>query len=350
MPFLSPALAPIIGGYMTQYVSWRWVFWTASIFHGVLQVFCFFLLRETHHPTLLAQKVEEMKNETGNPKLHTQWQSPDHTFKNALTNSCVRPFTTLATQPALQAMALFRAYQYGLMYLVFATIPMVFRQTYSMGIGHASLNYLSLSVGFVISLQISRTLQDKTYTWCKENEVDPASFQSAGQAWKTYRQTRTNASRGLKPLRLHQRGKSSLTLSSTTSAASPTGLPEYRLPLLLPFSPLVPVGLLIYGWSAGRTHWIVPNLGICIFSIGLVVCFDCAQRYFADAHDTKHAESATGAVTFICAMTGFVFPLFGPSMYATLGVGWGNSLLGFIGLPMGLVAPVVLWRYGSRLR
>lgn len=35
----------------------------------------------------------------------------------------VRPFIMLTTQPALRAMALFRGYQYGLMYLVFATFP-----------------------------------------------------------------------------------------------------------------------------------------------------------------------------------------------------------------------------------
>ena len=44
-------------------------------------------------------------------------------MEKILMKALVRPFIMLTTQPALQAMALFRGYQYGLMYLVFATFP-----------------------------------------------------------------------------------------------------------------------------------------------------------------------------------------------------------------------------------
>lgn len=128
------------------------------------------------------------------------------------------------------------------------------------------------------------------------------------------------------------------------------GLPEYRLPLVLPFSLLIPVGLFIYGWSAERqVHWVVPNLGTCIFAIGLIVCFNCAQAYVVDTY-TTYAASATGAAAFVRTMAGFSFPLFAPKMYDVLGVGWGNSLLGFISLGLGVVAPLLLWRFGGWLR
>lgn len=128
------------------------------------------------------------------------------------------------------------------------------------------------------------------------------------------------------------------------------GLPEYRLPLVLPFSLLIPTGLFIYGWSAeNQVHWIVPNLGTCIFAIGLIVCFNCAQAYVVDTY-TTYAASATGAAAFVRTMAGFSFPLFAPRMYDVLGVGWGNSLLGFVSLGLGMIAPVVLWRFGGWLR
>lgn len=113
---------------------------------------------------------------------------------------------------------------------------------------------------------------------------------------------------------------------------------------------LIPAGLFIYGWSAERqVHWIVPNLGTCIFAIGLIVCFNCAQAYVVDTY-TTYAASAAGAAAFLRAMAGFSFPLFAPKMYDALGVGWGNSLLGFVSLGLGLVAPLVLWRFGGWLR
>ncbi|KAL3297785.1 MFS general substrate transporter [Colletotrichum asianum] len=47
---------------------------------------------------------------------------------------------------------------------------------------------------------------------------------------------------------------------------------------------------------------------------------------------------------------GFVFPIFAPQLFKTLGYGWGNSLLAFIFMVLGLPAPLVLWFWGERLR
>lgn len=46
---------------------------------------------------------------------------------------------------------------------------------------------------------------------------------------------------------------------------------------------------------------------------------------------------------------GGVFPLFGLQMYNALGLGWGNSLLGFVSLALSGV-PVAFYYYGERLR
>ncbi|KAF2170000.1 hypothetical protein M409DRAFT_64388 [Zasmidium cellare ATCC 36951] len=323
MPFLSPATAPIMGGYMTQYITWRWVFWATSIFDLAVQL-------------------------------------------KILMKALIRPFIMLTTQPALQAMALFRGYQYGLMYLVFATFPMVFEEAYDMEVGRASLNYLSLGIGFIVGLQISGLMQDKIYTWCKVHEVDPSSLRNTLQSWKTFRKGNdaTTGRDSLLPLSTTPHSPHTIPRKPVPPRTTPGGLPrrttttlddtkslpEYRLPLVLPFSLLIPLGIFIYGWSAQtRTHWIVPNIGCAILAVGLIVCFNCAQGYVVDTY-TTYAASATGAAAFVRTMCGFSFPLFAPGMYEKLGVGWGNSLLGFVSLSLGMVAPVLLWRYGPWLR
>ncbi|KAL8963333.1 MAG: hypothetical protein Q9193_000397, partial [Seirophora villosa] len=161
MPFISPAIGPIAGGYLTQHTTWRWVFWMTSIFDVAVQILAFAFLDETFPPVLLAKKAIALRKQTGNEALRTKWQGPDHSMRKILMKSLVRPFIMLGTQPALQAMALFRGYQYGLMYLALATFPMVFEETYDQSVGRASLNYLSLGIGFVVGLQISGPLQDK---------------------------------------------------------------------------------------------------------------------------------------------------------------------------------------------
>ena len=95
--------------------------------------------------------------------------------------------------------------------------------------------------------------------------------------------------------------------------------PRIPPPLLLPFNLLIPAGLFIYGFSAPhQLHWTIPNLGTCIFAIGLIVSLNyCAQAYVVDTY-TTYAASATGVAAFVRTMAGFSFPLFAPRMYNVL--------------------------------
>lgn len=119
---------------------------------------------------------------------------------------------------------------------------------------------------------------------------------------------------------------------------------------MIPGSLLVPIGLFIYGWTAQyKTHWIGPNIGAAIFAAGVIVGFQCIQTYLVDSY-VRYAASAIGAATVLRSSAGFGFQLFAPYMYAALDYGWGNSLLGFIALGLGIPAPFLLWFFGKKLR
>lgn len=117
-PFLGPSLGPIAGGLITQNTTWRWVFWGTSILDLFVQILATLFLHETYPPKILAVKAKKLIQETGNTALHTKWQNSDHTFGHVLRKNLVRPFVMLATQPTIQVMALYRAYIYGLKYLM----------------------------------------------------------------------------------------------------------------------------------------------------------------------------------------------------------------------------------------
>ena len=128
------------------------------------------------------------------------------------------------------------------------------------------------------------------------------------------------------------------------------GRPEFRTPLMVPGACLVPAGLFIYGWTSYyAVHWIAPNIGAAIFAAGTIMGFQCTQTYLIDAY-TKYAASAVAAATVLRSLAGFAFPLFARQMYAALGLGWGNSLLGFVAVGIGIPAPFMLWKYGEKLR
>ncbi|KAF1841382.1 putative MFS multidrug transporter [Cucurbitaria berberidis CBS 394.84] len=300
-PLLGPAIGPIAGGFISENTTWRWCFYATTIFTAIVQCFGFFFLQETYAPKLLAWKRDRMRKETGNMELYTEFDRPDRTLATTIKVALQRPFKLLGTQPIIIVLACYMAYLYGLMYLMLSTFPGLWTIRYGMSVGIGSLNFISMGLGFFLGTQITAPLNDALYRRLKK---------------------RNNG----------------------------VGKPEFRVPLMVPASLLVPIGLFLYGWSAQKhTHWIVPNIGACIFCGGVIVGFQCIQTYLVDSY-TRYAASAIAAATVLRSLAGFGFPLFAPAMYRALDFGWGNSLLGFVAIALGVPAPFMLWKFGATLR
>lgn len=300
-PLLGPAIGPIAGGFISENTSWRWIFRATSIADALIQIVGFFFLRETYAPKILLNKAKRLRKETGNDELRTEYEHPEKTLWNILKTSLSRPFILLGTQIIVQVLAVYMAFLYGMMYLVLSTFPSLWEIRYGESIGIGGLNYISLGVGFFLGSQITARMNDKIY----------------------------------KNLKKKNNGE---------------GKPEFRVPMMPIGAALVPAGLFVYGWTAQyKTHWIGPNIGACMFAAGTIIGFQCIQTYIVDSY-TRYAASAVGAATVLRSLAGFGFPLFAPYLYAKLQYGWGNSLLGFIGIAIGIPAPFMLWNFGAKLR
>jgi hypothetical protein len=120
--------------------------------------------------------------------------------------------------------------------------------------------------------------------------------------------------------------------------------------MLVPGMLLLPLGLLIYSWTAeAHTHWMGPNVGAAIVAAGMIITFQCIQGYLVDTYG-RFAASAVGAATVLRSLAGFGFPLFGPAMYEKLGYGWGGTVLAGIAVLIGWPSPFLFWKYGALLR
>lgn len=309
-PLLGPAIGPIIGGFVAQYSTWRWLFWATSMADAAILTCGLFYLRESYAPYLIYKKCQRLKKETGNPNLRTEFPDMNVPVGKKLGTTVMRSFKLLFTQPIVQVLAVYMAFAYGCLYLVLATFPSLWTigfpkgnvQGYHESDGIAGLNYISIGLGFFIGAPLIGKTNDKVYHKLKAK--DPRN----------------------------------------------QGKPEFRMPLMIPFSFLVPIGMLIYGWSAqAHTHWIVPNIGSFIFGMGTIAAFQCVTTYLVDSY-TRFAASAIAAVTVLRSLAGFGFPLFAPSLYDALGYGWGNSVVAFAAICIGFPAPVLLWLFGERLR
>jgi multidrug resistance protein len=296
-PLLGPVIGPVAGGYLSEAEGWRWVFWVIAIAGGVAAFFSFIFMRETYPPVLLARKVARLRKEQDNPNLRSKLasdKSPAAYFKQSI----VRPTKMLFKSPIVLTLSIYMAVVYGYLYLLFTTITLVFERHYGFSQGNVGLTYLGIGIGSMLGLIIFGSMSDRIVK--------------------------------------HMSAKGEMK-------------PEYRLPPLIPGSFIIPIGLFLYGWSAEKhTHWIVPIIGTLFVGFGLLATFMPIQTYLVDAF-TIHAASAIAANTVLRSLVGAFLPLAGPKLYAALGLGWGNSLLGFIAVAM---APVswVFFKYGERIR
>ncbi|KAI1134512.1 MFS general substrate transporter [Hypoxylon sp. FL0543] len=314
-PLLGPAIGPIAGAFITENTTWRWAFWATCIADAAIQGAGLLFLRETYGPLLLDRKRLRLARETGNTALRTPYDDISSNSGGGgggsrssvwitLGTAMTRPFRLLATQVIVQCIALYMMYVYGLMYLMLTSFPPLFTSPppagYGMGVGVGGLNYISLGLGFFLGAQVCAPLQDRIYALLKRRYG--------------------------------------------------AGRPEFRVPMMVPGAVLIPVGLLVYGWTAElKTHWIGPNVGALLFAAGAIVCFQCLQGFLVDSYQ-RYAASAVGAATVLRSLAGFGFPLFAPSMYDRLGYGWGSTLMALLGVVIGWPSPLLLWRYGEALR
>lgn len=125
LTFIGPTVAPIVGAYISQSVSWRWIFWSTSIFDVAVQVTAFFFLRETYAPRILAKRAARLRREenkgsssTTNKIIRTQYDDAKRSSWSIIRRRLILPFIMLVAHPAVQAPSVYRAFLYGVMYLL----------------------------------------------------------------------------------------------------------------------------------------------------------------------------------------------------------------------------------------
>ncbi|MCJ1407248.1 hypothetical protein MMC19_001319 [Ptychographa xylographoides] len=182
-----------------------------------------------------------------------------------------------------------------------STFAELWTQRYGQSVQQSGLNYIALAIGNTIAAQIGARITDRVWATLKRK-------------------------------------------------AGGLTLPENRVPMMIPGSLLIPIGLFWYGWTGeSRAFWIVTDVGVGIFTCGIILGTQAMQAYVLDSFP-KYTSSASAASQFLRSITAFVFPIFAPAMYSKLGYGWGNSVLGFLSLIIGLPAPLLLWKFGAKLR
>ncbi|KAI1333223.1 MFS general substrate transporter [Xylariaceae sp. FL0255] len=311
LPYLGPALGPIIGGAVSDLVSWPYLFYIVSIVNAMVLLIGVIFIKESYTPTLLRRKAARIhsrgtaqQNKPTKPSELAFWR----TLFSDLGVNLIRPVHVLIRRPVTWVVCLNLAVDFeelltwnvsdaaqGIYTLVLSTFSSLWIDQYHRSSLSSSLHYIAITVGITIATQ------------------DAA-----------------------------QRAVSSRRL--------PEGKPEYRVPYMIPSVLLVPAGLFWYGWAAEfHYHFIVVDIGVAVFAAGSFAYTQAMSAYIYDEFG-RYAASATAAQRVLGQTFGFAFPIFAPQLYSNLGYGWANSLLAFVFIGIAFPVPICLWLWGEKLR
>ncbi|KAI1459710.1 polyamine transporter 3 [Annulohypoxylon moriforme] len=298
-PLNGPVTGPVIGGFVYQYLGWRWDNWLVLILAGVGTASMMFP-KETYAPIILKNKTARMRKETDDDRW---WCRYDVKLSTAalVKVSLLRPFALSFTEPILWFFNVWISLIYGILYLCFVAYPIVFSEHRGWSPGISGLAFVGIGIGSMIAI-LGEPFWRKIIN---SHPKDPLT--------------------GKVP-------------------------PEATARVMIIGSILVPVGQLVFSWTClpGTIHWAVPIAFGIPFGCGNALSFIYGSNYLAGAYGIYAASALAGnAVTR--SIFGATLPLAGPSMYSTLTPQWAGTLLGLLEAAM-IPIPLVFYRYGEKIR
>jgi multidrug resistance protein len=151
-PFLGPATAPMMGGFINYYTSWRWSWYFLLIFSSVVFVAIAVFVPETYMPVLLRQKARQKRNQTGDDRWKAPIEISDKSVTSTVLHSLYRPILLLFLDPMCFNLCLFSSILLGILYLFFGAFPLVFKNVYGFNLWQIGLSFTGLMVGMLLAI------------------------------------------------------------------------------------------------------------------------------------------------------------------------------------------------------
>lgn len=296
---MGQMLGPIFCGFLDAAFGWR----SLAVFIAGLAaptwIAMFFTFPETYAPALLRNRAAKMETILG--KLHlVDGVGEEKTIISQLKVGALRPWLLLFFEPIVALLSLFLSVVQGTMFLLFAAYPIVFQTTRGWHQGVASLPFLAVALGIVISLFYAALYDQKRYA----------------------------------------------RLVANTPGRVP---PEGRLPPAMLGSIALPIGLFWFAWTnSPSTFWLISVSAGTFIGFGMVLLYMSLTNYIVDAY-LGYAASALAATTVVRSIAAAVFPLFTSSMYKSLGIHWASSVPGFLSVVF-VPALLAFYKWGHIIR
>ncbi|KAK6087437.1 major facilitator superfamily transporter [Seiridium cupressi] len=298
-PFIGPAIGPLVGGWLSMYAGWRWLYWIQLILAGIVWVLITFTVPETYAPTILKKRAQKIRKDTGEPDHVTEQELDKRPLSARMKVFLLRPFQLLFQELIVFLISLYMSVLYGLLYMFFVAYPIIFQEGKGFSAGITGLMFIPVAVGVILSALCSPLVNKHYLTLVKKHNGKPPA--------------------------------------------------ECRLIPMMFSCWFIPIGLFIFAWTSYTDLiWVGPALGGFPVGFGFIFLYNSANNYLVDSYQHL-AASALAAKTCIRSFWGAAVVLFTIQMYHRLGDQWASTLLAFIALACCAI-PFCFWQWGAKIR
>ncbi|KAJ5689590.1 hypothetical protein N7462_003982 [Penicillium macrosclerotiorum] len=303
MVWIGPALGPVVAGFLELKEDWRWSFYVL-LWLGAASALIMLTIPETYAPIVLYNKARRIRQAKilGYEHVKAPVEDSDRTLVGIYKVALIRPWIILF-DPISLLCAIYMAFVYTLLYMLFSIYPIVFQEKRGWNSGVGELPLLGTVVGALFGGAI--VLMD---THRRQNKIKRGELQMED------------------------------------------AVPEDRLPLAMIGGIGFAATMFWFAWSAeyNDVHWIVPTIAGALLSSALLLIFVSYLNYLVDVY-LMYAASAIAANTIARSACGAAAPLFTNQMFSALGVGGGGSLIGGVAALLAVI-PFLFYKYGKQIR
>jgi MFS family permease len=305
-------LGPIVGGFVEQFLAWRWNIWIQLIFGVAVQIAHAIFVPETRTTVLLDRIAKKRRTEgEKNGKPNNIWGPNElKTFKerfsvHEILITWVRPFRMFLTEPIVLVLSLLSGFSDAIIFMFLQSYALVFEQ-WDFAAFAIGLSFIAIGIGYFIA-------------WF--------SFFPAIKRNERLRRDKPDDERSQY---------------------------EARLWWLLYTAPCLPIGLIIFAWTSTGPpiHWIGPLIGSAIIGIANYAIYMATIDYMICAYG-PYSASATGGNGWARDFLAGVLTLPATPFFQNIGgknhLAYASTILFAISLLLVVSVYVIYWK-GPELR
>lgn len=296
-------LGPVVGGFVQQFLPWRWCIWIQLIFGGAVQALHFFFVPETR-TTVMMDKIAKKRRKNGvSPNVYgpNEMVTLRERFPvKEILATWGRPFKMFLTEPIVLTLSLLSGFSDALIFMQIQSFTLVYKQ-WGFNDYETGLAFLPILIGYFIAWGMF-------VLWIKRNKA-----QRAAQPDDEYAQY------------------------------------ESRLWLLLYTAPCLPIGIIVFAWtcSGPPLHWIGSMFGSAIIGIANYSIYMATIDYMICAYG-PYSASATGGNGWSRDFLAGVLTLPATPFYTNIGgrnhLQDANTILFCIACVLVIAVYVIYWK------